>query len=185
MPRLHSPDSHTRGFLAADDDAVAALLVAPVPALDTLRAVLARQPAPVVLPATASVAAAAAGKRPAPADGARPGKGTKPEPTISDRAASLDARAAAAAATQAALRAAVGTAPPPAEPTRKATRWNIPPHALQLLEKVFQENKFPSVETRRTIAADLKVKPRQVQTWFQNKRQRLQAADPGNEQGNE
>ena len=54
----------------------------------------------------------------------------------------------------------------------KATRWNIPPHALQLLEKVFQEDKFPSVETRRTLAGDLKVTPRQVQVWFQNKRQR-------------
>ena len=46
------------------------------------------------------------------------------------------------------------------------------PHALQLLEKVFQEDKFPSVETRRTLAGDLKVTPRQVQVWFQNKRQR-------------
>ena len=43
---------------------------------------------------------------------------------------------------------------------------------------------IPQRRERRTIAADLKVKPRQVQTWFQNKRQRLQAADPGNEQGN-
>ena len=54
----------------------------------------------------------------------------------------------------------------------KTTRWNIPKHALARLEKVFIEDKFPSVDTRKNLAAELKVRPRQVQVWFQNKRQR-------------
>ena len=54
----------------------------------------------------------------------------------------------------------------------KSTRWNIPTTALGMLEQVFAKDKFPSVETRKKIAADLKVTPRQVQVWFQNKRQR-------------
>ena len=54
----------------------------------------------------------------------------------------------------------------------KATRWKIPPTALQMLEQVFKVDKFPSVETRKNLAANLKVNPRQVQVWFQNKRQR-------------
>ena len=67
---------------------------------------------------------------------------------------------------------AAGGGGPARKAKGKATRWNIPPHALQILEKVFQDDKFPSVETRRTLAGDLKVTPRQVQVWFQNKRQR-------------
>ena len=54
----------------------------------------------------------------------------------------------------------------------KSTRWNIPTHALSTLEQVFMKDKFPTVETRKNLAADLKVTPRQVQVWFQNKRQR-------------
>lgn len=54
----------------------------------------------------------------------------------------------------------------------KSTRWNIPKHALQTLEQVFTRDKFPTVETRKSLAVDLKVTPRQVQVWFQNKRQR-------------
>lgn len=54
----------------------------------------------------------------------------------------------------------------------KSTRWNIPKAALQTLEEVFKSDKFPSVETRKNLASDLHVTPRQVQVWFQNKRQR-------------
>ena len=54
----------------------------------------------------------------------------------------------------------------------KSTRWNIPAHALQILEQVFQKDKFPTVETRKNLSSDLNVTPRQVQVWFQNKRQR-------------
>ncbi|KAL1521352.1 hypothetical protein AB1Y20_021019 [Prymnesium parvum] len=61
---------------------------------------------------------------------------------------------------------------PPKKRKGKSTRWNIPAHALQILEQVFQKDKFPTVETRKNLSADLKVTPRQVQVWFQNKRQR-------------
>jgi hypothetical protein len=54
----------------------------------------------------------------------------------------------------------------------KTTRWNIPKAALQTLEEVFKSDKFPTVETRKNLAIDLHVSPRQVQVWFQNKRQR-------------
>ena len=54
----------------------------------------------------------------------------------------------------------------------KSTRWNIPAQALQILEQVFQKDKFPTVETRKKLSSDLNVTPRQVQVWFQNKRQR-------------
>ena len=54
----------------------------------------------------------------------------------------------------------------------KSTRWNIPKHALTTLEQVFTRDKFPTVDTRNNLATELKVTPRQVQVWFQNKRQR-------------
>jgi len=60
----------------------------------------------------------------------------------------------------------------------KSTRWKIPANALQMLEQVFIIDKFPTVETRRQLAANLKVTPRQVQVWFQNKRQRAAPANP-------
>ena len=41
-----------------------------------------------------------------------------------------------------------------------------------MLETASAKDKFSSIETRKALAADLKVKPQQVQVWFQNKRQR-------------
>jgi len=72
--------------------------------------------------------------------------------------------------------------PAPAEEVKstKAPRWNITKLALHKLELVFLSEKFPSVETREALAAQLAVTPRQVQVWFQNKRQRsLRAAAAG------
>lgn len=57
-------------------------------------------------------------------------------------------------------------------PKSRAPRWNIPPTALTTLEDVFRANHFPSVEARDKLAALLDVKPRQIQVWFQNRRQR-------------
>ena len=62
--------------------------------------------------------------------------------------------------------------PNPKKRKGKSTRWKIPATALQMLEQVFTVDKFPSVETRKQLALNLKVTPRQVQVWFQNKRQR-------------
>ena len=55
--------------------------------------------------------------------------------------------------------------------TAKTSRWQVPAHALQTLEQVFAVERTPSGETRKQLAANLKVTPRQVTVWFQNKRQ--------------
>ena len=51
-------------------------------------------------------------------------------------------------------------------------RWIITEHARNRLEEIFKDNRFPSLETRKNLAEQLSVTPRQVQVWFQNKRQR-------------
>jgi len=63
----------------------------------------------------------------------------------------------------------------------KVPRWNISKKALEVLEEIFRLEKFPSAEMRRRLAADFGVAPRQVQFWFQNRRQRERKAraDPG------
>jgi len=51
-------------------------------------------------------------------------------------------------------------------------RWIISPPVLYLLEQVFKMEHFPSLHMRQRLAADLNVSARQVQVWFQNRRQR-------------
>ena len=51
-------------------------------------------------------------------------------------------------------------------------RWVLEPEDVVLLERVFALQKCPGRELRAQLAARLRVKPRQVQVWFQNKRQR-------------
>jgi len=60
----------------------------------------------------------------------------------------------------------------PDETKSKLPRWNINRSALYVLEQVFDLEKFPSHHMRQRLAADLAVTPRQVQVWFQNRRQR-------------
>ena len=54
----------------------------------------------------------------------------------------------------------------------KAGRWIIDAPTLYLLEQVFKMERFPSQHMRQRLATDLKVSDRQVQVWFQNRRQR-------------
>eukprot|EP00967_Tisochrysis_lutea_P136372 scaffold243230_cov31-Tisochrysis_lutea.AAC.3 len=51
-------------------------------------------------------------------------------------------------------------------------RWAISKQAKFILEQVYQMERFPSAEMRRRLAADFNVEPRQVQFWYQNRRQR-------------
>ena len=52
------------------------------------------------------------------------------------------------------------------------TRWHIDAVTLAVLEKVFTLDQFPNVETRKQLGAELGVSTRQIQVWFQNRRQR-------------
>mmetsp|Transcript_12290 Transcript_12290/g.20708 ORF Transcript_12290/g.20708 Transcript_12290/m.20708 type:complete len:564 (-) Transcript_12290:533-2224(-) len=54
----------------------------------------------------------------------------------------------------------------------KQSRWNITRGALELLEQAFAMDKFPSLFVRQQLANELNVSCRQVQVWFQNRRQR-------------
>jgi len=51
-------------------------------------------------------------------------------------------------------------------------RWIVEPDDVVLLERMFELEQCPGREMREQLAACLKVKPRQIQVWFQNKRQR-------------
>jgi len=54
----------------------------------------------------------------------------------------------------------------------KQSRWQIRSGALSVLEQVYAVEPFPGLETRRELSRKLNVSVRQVQVWFQNKRQR-------------
>lgn len=70
----------------------------------------------------------------------------------------------------------------------QSKRWRIPPNGTQLLECVYAQTPCPSGETRDALAQQLGATPRQVQVWFQNKRQRAlkrgQSKDDGHHSPN-
>ena len=55
---------------------------------------------------------------------------------------------------------------------RSAPRWHIDANTLAVLEAVFKLEQFPNIETRKQLGQDLNVSSRQIQVWFQNRRQR-------------
>lgn len=55
---------------------------------------------------------------------------------------------------------------------KKQTRWEIDDATHLILESIFKVEKFPNADMRMRLGFDLNVSPRQVQVWFQNKRQR-------------
>ena len=54
----------------------------------------------------------------------------------------------------------------------KISRWQISPSVLVVLQQVYSMDPFPSTEVRQQLASKLKAHPRQIQTWFQNRRAR-------------
>jgi len=52
-------------------------------------------------------------------------------------------------------------------------RWVLEPDDVLLLERVYALERCPGRELRQQLATRLRVKPRQIQVWFQNKRQRM------------
>ena len=56
--------------------------------------------------------------------------------------------------------------------SKKQTRWEIDDATHLILESIFKVEKFPNADMRMRLGFDLNVSPRQVQVWFQNKRQR-------------
>ena len=60
----------------------------------------------------------------------------------------------------------------PVEDKSKMSRWQIGNGSLSVLEQVYTLDPFPGLDARRELAKQLNVSPRQVQVWFQNKRQR-------------
>jgi len=64
------------------------------------------------------------------------------------------------------------------EPRHPTNRWVLKLEDGLLLERVFELERCPGRELRQQLAAYLGVKPRQVQVWFQNKRQRTKIDAP-------
>ena len=63
-------------------------------------------------------------------------------------------------------------APHNLEDDDKISRWQISPSVLVVLQQVYSMDPFPSTEVRQQLASKLKAHPRQIQTWFQNRRAR-------------
>ena len=59
-----------------------------------------------------------------------------------------------------------------AEDEEKISRWQISPSVLVVLQQVYTMDPFPSTDVRKQLAMKLKAHPRQIQTWFQNRRAR-------------
>ena len=55
---------------------------------------------------------------------------------------------------------------------RKRCRTVMTPHQSRMLRRVLEQTAFPSTEVRESLAKMLGMKPRTVQIWFQNQRQK-------------
>lgn len=51
-------------------------------------------------------------------------------------------------------------------------RWEITDGQRAILESSYADNPFPDLVRRKSLAGELSVTPRQVQVWFQNRRQK-------------
>ncbi|KAJ3003914.1 UNVERIFIED_CONTAM: hypothetical protein HDU68_005439 [Siphonaria sp. JEL0065] len=62
---------------------------------------------------------------------------------------------------------------PPPQPKGKKMRFRATKSELEYLLKVFETNPFPSASQRQQVATRLKLEPKQVLFWFQNRRATL------------
>jgi Homeodomain-containing transcription factor len=60
-------------------------------------------------------------------------------------------------------------------------RWTPSEDAKVLLETIFSADSFPTLAVRNQLASQLGIDPRQVQIWFQNRRQRERLKRGGKE----
>lgn len=60
---------------------------------------------------------------------------------------------------------------------RKRTRTVMNRAQNEILTAVFNKDPFPSTEVRENLARSLRIKPRTVQIWFQNQRQKAKNKD--------
>jgi hypothetical protein len=74
-------------------------------------------------------------------------------------------------------RSAIAVLPQSPDSTKKNVVTNQPkkrqrtsPSQLEVLETIYQQEKLPSSDLRKELAVKLKMTPRRVQVWFQNKR---------------
>jgi len=56
------------------------------------------------------------------------------------------------------------------EDSHPKKRQRTTPEQLEVLEKVYEQEKLPGSDLRKELAVKLKMTPRRVQVWFQNKR---------------
>jgi len=56
------------------------------------------------------------------------------------------------------------------EITQPKKRQRTTPEQLEVLEKIYEKEKLPGSDLRKELAMKLKMTPRRVQVWFQNKR---------------
>lgn len=78
------------------------------------------------------------------------------------------------AATRSAEGEAEGDVEEEGECDNRIYRWSVQARARSLLERSFETDPYPRMDARTRIANQLKVTQRQVQIWFQNRRQREQ-----------
>ncbi|OAG31181.1 hypothetical protein NEDG_01594 [Nematocida displodere] len=62
---------------------------------------------------------------------------------------------------------------PNGEVYKKRVRTVMTPMQSETLKRYFKVNSFPSAEDRAAISGTLGMKPRTVQVWFQNQRQKM------------
>lgn len=60
----------------------------------------------------------------------------------------------------------------PTQPSSRRTRTILTPYQSRVLKRVLDQTLFPSTELRNSLATMLNIRPRTIQIWFQNQRQK-------------